>query len=168
MQAKLNSTYHEVPSSADCCISADGQLAQWQQQQCCYICWGMFCPSVSPFDHEQDHTKRFLVIFMRPCRIVDYFYGKRSRWDGTGDGQIFNVRILMERAREFNVQLYMAIIDYKQAVDSVRHLTWWSVGVSGTVVTVWKKLYADHEAEVTIEDKVTEWFPVSIVVHKVV
>jgi hypothetical protein len=39
---------------------------------------------------------------------------------GTRD-QIFNIRIIMEKAREFNVPLYMAFIDYRKAFDSVTH-----------------------------------------------
>ena len=45
---------------------------------------------------------------------------------GTID-QIFNIRIIMEKAREYNVPLYMAFIDYKKAFDSVRHTDLWAV-----------------------------------------
>jgi len=47
-----------------------------------------------------------------------------------------------EKAREFNVPLYMAFIDYKKGFDSVRHSTLSSVlkrmGVNGTVVSLMK------------------------------
>ena len=39
---------------------------------------------------------------------------------GTRD-QIFNIRMIMEKARELNIPLYMAFIDFKKAFDSVRH-----------------------------------------------
>lgn len=82
---------------------------------------------------------------------------------GTRD-QIFNLRVLMEKARENNVQLFMAFIDYKKAFDSVRHQTLWKVmetmGVSRHLVQLLSNLYRDQQAAVRVEEDLTEWFEV--------
>jgi len=95
-------------------------------------------------------------------QLADEQMGFR-RHVGTRD-QIFNIRILMEKAREFNVPLYMAFIDYKKAFDSVRHSMLWSVlrrmGVNGTVVSLLERLYSGQEATVRIEGELSEWFSI--------
>ncbi|CAH1239173.1 Hypp5747 [Branchiostoma lanceolatum] len=82
---------------------------------------------------------------------------------GTRD-QIFNLRVLMEKPRENNVQLFMAFIDYKKAFDSVRHQTLWTVmetmGVSRHMVQLLRNLYRDQQAAVRVEEDLTEWFGV--------
>jgi len=82
---------------------------------------------------------------------------------GTRD-QIFNLRIIMEKAHEFNVPLYIAFIDYKKAFDSVRHSTLWNVlrklCVNGRVVDLLSNLYSRQEAAVRVEDELTEWFSI--------
>ena len=63
---------------------------------------------------------------------------------GTRD-QIFNIRMIMEKAREFNIPLYMAFIDFKKAFDSVRHTalceTMKKMGVNGQIISPIRKLY---------------------------
>jgi len=41
--------------------------------------------------------------------------------------QFFNLRIIMEKARESSVPLRMAFIDYKKAFDSVKHSRLWKI-----------------------------------------
>ena len=70
----------------------------------------------------------------------------------------------MEKAREYNVPLYMAFIDYKKAFDSVRHTDLWAVlrkmGVNGSVVNILKNLYSGQEAAVRVEQELTECFTI--------
>jgi hypothetical protein len=80
---------------------------------------------------------------------------------GTRD-QIFNLRIIMEKAREHQMPLYIAFIDYKKAFDSVKHKKLWTVlkemGVDSQVVKVLKSLYDNQQAAVRIDKETTEWF----------
>ena len=82
---------------------------------------------------------------------------------GTRD-QIFNLRIIMEKAREFNIPLYLTFIDYKKAFDSVRHSKLWAVltgmGVSSSIVNILRKLYSGQQAAVRVEGELTEWFSI--------
>ena len=82
---------------------------------------------------------------------------------GTRD-QIFNLRLIMEKAHEFNVPLFLAFIDFKKAFDSVQHLKLWAVlekmGVNNTVVSLLRKLYSEQEATVKVEKELSNWFPI--------
>ena len=58
-------------------------------------------------------------------QIVDVQMGFRQ---GMGIiGQTFNLRIIMEKARESSVPLYLSFIDYKKAFDSVKHSRLWKI-----------------------------------------
>ena len=80
---------------------------------------------------------------------------------GTRD-QICNIRMIMEKAREFNIPLYMAFIDFKKAFDSVRHTELWQImkkmGVNGQIIRPIRKLYQSQEAAARIESELSEWF----------
>ena len=70
--------------------------------------------------------------------------------------------MIMEKAREFNIPLYMAFIDFKKAFDSVSNTTLWGImkkmGVTEQVITPLQKLYQSQEVAVRIESEQTEWF----------
>ena len=80
---------------------------------------------------------------------------------GTRD-QIFNIRMIMEKAREFKIPLYMAFIDFKKAFDSVRHTALCEImkkmGMSKQIISPLRKLYQNQEAAVRVESELSEWF----------
>ena len=82
---------------------------------------------------------------------------------GTRD-QIFNIRMIMEKAREFNIPLYMAFIDFKKAFDSVRHTALCEImkkmGVSEQIISPLRKLYQNQEAAIRVESELSEWFKI--------
>lgn len=71
----------------------------------------------------------------------------------------------MEKAKEQNVPLYMAFVDFKKAFDSVRHTTLWEVltrmGVDNTVVGLLKSLYSRQQVAVRIEGEMSEFFDIT-------
>ena len=71
----------------------------------------------------------------------------------------------MEKAREFNVPLYLAFVDFKKAFDSVRHTILWDVmkkmGVSETIIGLLRKLYTDQQAAMKVDGVLTEWFDIN-------
>ena len=83
---------------------------------------------------------------------------------GTRD-QIFNLRMIMEKAREHNTPLYLAFVDYKKAFDSVKHRKLWRLlrrmGVCATTVRTMKSLYSSQTAAVKVEGELSDWFDVS-------
>ena len=80
---------------------------------------------------------------------------------GTRD-QIFNIRMIMEKAREFNIPLYMAFIKFKKVFDSVRLTELWQImkkmGVNGQIIIQIRKLYQSQEVPVRVESELSEWF----------
>jgi len=97
-------------------------------------------PKVKGDVHCEDHrmialishvSKILLRILLKRMKfaaeeqIADVQMGFRQGM-GTRD-QIFNLRIIMEKARESSVSLYMAFSDYKKAFVSVKHSRLWKI-----------------------------------------
>ena len=70
---------------------------------------------------------------------------------GTRD-QIANIRWIMEKAREFQKNIYLCFIDYAKAFDYVDHNILWKIlkemGIPDNLTSLLKNLYAGQEATV--------------------
>ena len=70
---------------------------------------------------------------------------------GTRD-QIANIRWIMEKAREFQKNIYFCFIDYAKAFDSVNHNKLWNIlkeiGIPDHLTCLLRNLYAGQEATV--------------------
>ena len=70
---------------------------------------------------------------------------------GTRD-QIANIRWIMEKAREFQKNIYFYFIDYAKAFDCVDHNKLWKIlkemGIPDHLTCLLRNLYADQEAAV--------------------
>ena len=68
---------------------------------------------------------------------------------GTRD-QIANIRWIIEKAREFQKNIYFCFIDYAKAFDCVDHHKLWKIlkemGISDYLTCLLRNLYADQEA----------------------
>ena len=68
---------------------------------------------------------------------------------GTRD-QIANIRWIIEKAREFQKNIYFCFIDYAQAFDCVDHNKLWKIlkemGIPGHLTRLLRNLYAGQEA----------------------
>ena len=82
---------------------------------------------------------------------------RKSR--GTRD-QIANIRWIMEKAREFQKNIYFCFIDYAKAFDCVDHNKLWKIlqemGISDHLTCLLRNLYAGQEATV----RTTDWFQI--------
>ena len=80
---------------------------------------------------------------------------------GTRD-QIANIRWIMEKAREFQKNLYFCFLDYAKAFDCVDHNKLWKIlqemGISDHLPCFPKNLYAGQEATVRTGHGKTDWF----------
>ncbi|CAH2301314.1 Hypothetical predicted protein, partial [Pelobates cultripes] len=80
--------------------------------------------------------------------LPDVQAGFRRR-RGTRD-QIANVRWIIEKAREFQKNIYFCFIDYSKAFDCVDHNNMRKVlkemGVPDNLIRLLKNLYVDQEA----------------------
>ena len=70
---------------------------------------------------------------------------------GTRD-QIVNIRWIMEKAREFQKNIYFCFIDYAKAFDFVDHNELWKIlkemGIPDHLICLLRNLYAGQEATV--------------------
>ena len=110
------------------------------------------------------HSSKVLlrILLSRMAKTAEEQMGFRKNV-GTRD-QIFNIRMIMEKAREFNIPLYMAFIDFKKAFDSVCHTVLCEImkkmGVSEQIVSPLRKLYQNQEAAIRVESELSEWFSI--------
>ena len=102
------------------------------------------------------------------CELPDVWTGFR-KGRGTRD-QIANIRWIIEKAREFQKNIYFCFIDYAKAFDCVDHNKLWKVlkemGIPDHLTCLLKNLYADQEATVRTLYGITGWFKIEKEVQK--
>ena len=84
------------------------------------------------------------------CELPDVQVGFR-KGRGTRD-QIANTRWIMEKARNFQKNIYFRFIDYAKAFDCVDHNKLWKIlkelGITNHLTCLLKNLYAGKKATV--------------------
>ena len=80
---------------------------------------------------------------------------------GTRD-QITSIRWIIEKAREFQKNIYFCFIGYAKAFDCVDHNKLWKIlqemGISDHLTCLFRNLYAGQEATVRTKHETTDWF----------
>ena len=88
---------------------------------------------------------------------------------GTRD-QIANIRWIMEKAREFQKNIYFCFIDYAKAFDFVDHNKLWKtlkeMGMPDHLTCLLRDLYAGQEAKLRTGHGTTDWFQIGKGVHQ--
>ena len=88
---------------------------------------------------------------------------------GTRD-QIANIRWIIEKAREFQRNIYFCFIDYAKAFDCVDHNKLWKIlkemRIPDHLTYLLRNLYADQEATVRTGHGTTDWFQIGKRVHQ--
>ena len=82
---------------------------------------------------------------------------------GTRD-QIVNIFWIMEKAREFQENIYFCFTDFAKAFDCVDHNKLWKIlkemGIPDHLTCLLRNLYASHEATVVTGPGTTDWFQI--------
>ena len=82
---------------------------------------------------------------------------------GTRD-QVANIRWIIEKAREFQKNIYFCFIDYAKALDCVGHNKLWKIlkemGIPDHLTCLLRNLYAGQEATVRTGHGTTNWFQI--------
>ena len=82
---------------------------------------------------------------------------------GTRD-QIANICWIIEKAREFQKNIYFCFIDYAKAFDCMDHNKLWKIlkdmGIPGHLTCLLRNLYAGQEATVRNGHGTTDWFQI--------
>ena len=103
------------------------------------------------------------------CELPNVQAGFR-KGRGTRD-QIANIlRWIMEKAREFQKNIYSCFIDYAKAFDCVDHSKLWKIlkenGIPDHLTSLLRNLYASQEATVRTGHGTTDWFKIGKGVHQ--
>ena len=86
-----------------------------------------------------------------------------SNGRGTRD-QIANICWIMEKAIEFQKNIYFCFIDYAKAFDCVDHIKLWKIleemGIPDHLTCLLRNLYTGQEATVRTGHGTTDWFQI--------
>ena len=78
--------------------------------------------------------------------------------------QIVNIRWIIEKAREFEENMYFCFIDYAKAFDRVDHNKQWKIlqemGIQDHLACFLRNLYVGQEATVRSGHGTTDWFQI--------
>ena len=89
---------------------------------------------------------------------------------GTRD-QIANIRWIIEKAKEFQKNIYFCFIDYAKAFDCVDHNNLWKIlkemGIPDHRICLLRNLYAGQEATVRTDHGTTDWFQIGKILRQV-
>ena len=84
--------------------------------------------------------------------------------------QIANIHWIIEKAREFQKNIYFCFIDYAKAFDYVDHNKLWEIlkeiGIPDHLTYLLRTLYAGQEATVRTGHGTTDWFQIGKGVHQ--
>src|SRR6202042_1870300 len=76
--------------------------------------------------------------------------------------QILNMRIIIEKCREYNIDLFACFIDYSKAFDCVQNQMLWNIMTEmrfpSHLIHLIKMLYKEQQAAVQIESGKSDWF----------
>ena len=79
-------------------------------------------------------------------------------------GQIVNIHWIMEKAREFQKNIYFCFTDYSKAFDYVDHNKVWKIlqemGIPDHPTCLLRSLYEGQEATVRTGHGTTDWFQI--------
>ena len=96
------------------------------------------------------------------CELPDVQAGFR-KGRGTRD-QIANIHWIVEKAREFQKNIYFCVIDYAKAFDCVDHNKLWKIlqemGIPDHLTCLLRNLYASQVATVRARHGTTDWFQI--------
>ena len=102
------------------------------------------------------------------CELPDVQAGFR-KGRGTRD-QIANIRWIMEKASEFQKNIYFCFIDYAEAFDCVGHNKLWKIlkqlGIPDNLTCLLRNLHAGQEATVRTGHGTTDWFQIGKGIHQ--
>ena len=96
------------------------------------------------------------------CELSDAQTGF-SKGKGIRD-QIANIHWIVEKAREFQKNMYFCFIDYTKAFDCVDHNKLWKilqeVGIPDHLTCLLRNLYAGQDVTVRTGHGTTDWFQI--------
>ena len=108
--------------------------------------------------HQKDGVAAHLTKHVNVCAQAGFKKGTRTR------DQIANICWIIEKAREFQKNIYFCFIDYAKAFDCVDHIKLWKIlqemGIPDHLTCLLRNLYAGQEATVRTGHGTMDWFQI--------
>ena len=106
-----------------------------------------------------------LLCYTLPSRIYASYKTQAGFRKGRGTrDQIANIRWIIEKAREFQKNIYVSFIDYAKAFDCVGHKKLWKIlkrmGIPDHLTHLLRNPYTGQEATVRTGHRPTDWFQI--------
>ena len=127
----------------------------------------------SPFLAAKNVINLILVLIVWWCPCVESSLVLLEEGFRKGRGirdQIANICWIIEKAKEFQKNIYFCFIDYAKAFDCVDHNKKWKIlkemGIPDHLTCLWRNLYAGQEATVRTGHGTTDWFQIGKGVHQ--
>ena len=113
------------------------------------------------------HTRKVMLKILQ-ARLQQYMNHELAdvqagfrKGRGTRD-QIANICWIIEKARDFQKNMYFCFIDYAKAFDCVDHKKLWTIlkemGIPDHLTCLLRNLYAGQDATVRTGHGTTDWF----------
>ena len=100
---------------------------------------------------------------LKKCLSLNWCQAGFRKGRGTRD-QIASIRWIIEKAGEFQKNIYLCFIDYSKAFDCVDHDKLWKglreMGIPDDLTCLLRNLYVGQEARVRTLDGTTDWFKI--------
>ena len=96
------------------------------------------------------------------CELIDVQGGFRKGREIRD--QIANIHWIIEKASEFQKNIYFCFIDYDKAFDCMDHNKLWRIlqemGIPDHLICLLRNLYAGQESTVRTGHGITDWFQI--------
>ena len=139
-----------------------GENVKW----CSHYRRALICLKKLKIELPYDHRLQQYVNHELPDVQAGFRKGR-----GTRD-QIANIHCIMEKASEFQKNIYLCFIDYAKAFDCVDHNKLWKIlkekRIPDHLICLLTNLYAGQEATVRTGHVTTDWFQIGKRVIKAV
>ena len=133
----------------------------------------MFCEALAIFSAKEcsnycttaliSHASKVMLKILQ-ARLQQYMNHELQSGfrKGRGTFQIANICWTIEKAREFQKNIYFCFIDYAKAVDCVDHNKLWKIlkemGIPDHLTCLLRNLYAGQEATIRTGHGTIDWF----------
>ena len=152
---------------------------QWPQDCFHFISFSVFIPIPKKGNAKEcsnyhtialiSHTSKVMLKILQ-ARLLQYMNHELPdvqagfrKGRGTRD-QIANIHRIIEKAREFQKNIYFCFIDYAKAFDCVDHKKLWKIlkemGIPDHLTCLLRNLCAGQEAAVRTGHGTTDWFQI--------
>ena len=118
------------------------------------------------------YTNNRILLSLKRKEILTIVTTQMNLKDIMLSDQIANIRWIIEKAREFQKNIYFCFIDYAKAFDCVDHNNLWKIlkemGIPDHLTCLLRNRYAGQEATVRTGHGTTDWFQIGKGVHQAV